>query len=150
MSGILSRRGFGLRGPVGGRADPGFTVDMPLLTAILMLLSLSLVVIYSAGGESTALLTRQSFRIGFALCLMLVFSRVSPDVSHALVTLRIRFRPAASFHGPRFWHYRQGCAALDRYRTVSFPARRDHEAGSAHDGGLGHDPLYVCHRVYPT
>ena len=78
MAGILARRGFGALKSSGGRAESGLPLDMPLLTAILMLLSLSLVVIYSAGGESTALLTRQSFRIGFALCLMLFFSRVSP------------------------------------------------------------------------
>jgi len=54
------------------------SIDMPLLAAILMLLSLSIVVIYSAGAESTALLTRQSLRIGFALLLMLGFSRISP------------------------------------------------------------------------
>ena len=41
------------------------------LLIILMLLSLSLVVIYSAGAESTALLTRQSIRMGFALVLLL-------------------------------------------------------------------------------
>ena len=78
MAGILTRRGFGALKASGGRAESGLPLDLPLLTAILMLLSLSLVVIYSAGGESTALLTRQSFRIGFALCLMLFFSRVSP------------------------------------------------------------------------
>ena len=78
MTGILARRGIGIRGAANGRADSGLPLDLPLLTAILMLLSLSMVVIYSAGGESTALLTRQSFRIGFALCLMLLFSRISP------------------------------------------------------------------------
>lgn len=61
------------------RSDPALPLDMPLVTAILMTLLLSLVVIYSAGGESTALLTRQSLRIAFALILMLMFSRISPQ-----------------------------------------------------------------------
>lgn len=60
------------------RAEVIFPVDMPLLTAILILLSLSLVVVYSASGENTALLVRQLARIGFALVLMLVFCRLSP------------------------------------------------------------------------
>ena len=61
------------------RPDIGLPVDLPLITAIVMLLSLSIVVIYSAGGESTALLTRQCLRIGFAFVLMLLFSRISPQ-----------------------------------------------------------------------
>lgn len=44
-----------------------------------MLLSLGIVVIYSAGGESSALLTRQALRIGFAFVLMLAFCRISPQ-----------------------------------------------------------------------
>lgn len=60
------------------RTEPTLTLDMPLVSAILMLLMLSLVVIYSAGGESLALLSRQSLRIGFALTLMVLFSRISP------------------------------------------------------------------------
>ena len=51
---------------------------MPLIATILMLLSLSIIVIFSAGGENTALLFRQLLRIGFAIFLMLVFSRISP------------------------------------------------------------------------
>ena len=53
-------------------------VDLPLVSAILMVLALSIVVIFSAGGENSALLTRQAIRIGFALILMIAFSRISP------------------------------------------------------------------------
>ncbi len=78
MVGILAQRGMGGRGTAGGQGESALPLDLPLLTAILMLLSLSLVVIYSAGGENNALLTRQLVRIGFALCLLLAFSRISP------------------------------------------------------------------------
>ena len=44
-----------------------------------MLLMFSTVVIFSAGGENTALLTRQFLRMGFALCLMLAFCYISPQ-----------------------------------------------------------------------
>jgi rod shape determining protein RodA len=60
------------------KSDTTPPLDMPLVATILMLLSLSIIVIFSAGGENTALLTRQSLRIGFAIFLMLVFSRISP------------------------------------------------------------------------
>ncbi len=55
-----------------------FPVDMPLLIALLMLLSLGLVVIYSASGENTDLLVRQSVRIGFSLLILLLCCRLSP------------------------------------------------------------------------
>lgn len=61
------------------KTDISLWVDLPLITAILMLLSLSMVVIYSVGGDSHALLTRQSLRIVFGLTLMLLISRISPQ-----------------------------------------------------------------------
>ena len=73
-----ARQASGPRSANGSRGEPTLPLDLPLFTAILMLLTLSLVVIFSAGGESTALLTRQSIRIGFALVLLLLFSRISP------------------------------------------------------------------------
>ncbi len=60
------------------RQETATQLDMPLIAAILMVLSLSIIVIFSAGGENTALLTRQSLRIGFAIVLMFIFSRISP------------------------------------------------------------------------
>ena len=57
---------------------PPPTLDMPLLTAIVMLCAISLMVLYSAGGESGQLLGRQGARIGFAATLMLVFARIPP------------------------------------------------------------------------
>ena len=78
MLSLRNRPNSAARSQTVSRAEVIFPVDMPLLTAILMLLSLSLVVVYSASGENTALLVRQLARIGFALVLMLVFSRLSP------------------------------------------------------------------------
>jgi len=51
------------------RTETTSVLDLPLITAILMVLGLSVIVIYSAGSENTALLTRQT--------LMLLFCRVS-------------------------------------------------------------------------
>lgn len=58
------------------RTAPQPPLDMPLFTAILMLCALSLLVQYSAGGESVDLLGRQGARIGFAFALMLLFTRI--------------------------------------------------------------------------
>ncbi|NKB77808.1 MAG: rod shape-determining protein RodA [Gammaproteobacteria bacterium] len=54
-------------------------VDIPLLTAILMVCGLSLIVLYSAGGEDMKLLAKHSIRVGFAFVLMLIVSRISPS-----------------------------------------------------------------------
>ena len=53
-------------------------VDMPLLTAIVMLCAIGLAVLYSAGGEDLQLLERQGVRIGIALAVMLVIAHISP------------------------------------------------------------------------
>ena len=53
-------------------------LDIPLLTAILMVCGLGLIVLYSAGGEDMKLLTKHGIRVGFALVLMVVVSRISP------------------------------------------------------------------------
>ena len=55
-------------------------VDYPLLSAIVMLCGVSLIVLYSAGGENTDQLIKHGIRAGFAFLLMLVFSRISPAV----------------------------------------------------------------------
>ena len=61
------------------RQRPLLMVDMPLLTAVVMLCALSLVVLYSAGGENVDLLGRQGIRIGLGLVLMLAVARTPPN-----------------------------------------------------------------------
>ncbi len=61
------------------QADRSY-IDFPLLTVILMLCALSLIVLYSAGGEDINVLIRHAIRIGFALILMFVFMRISPAI----------------------------------------------------------------------
>jgi len=45
-----------------------------------MICSLSLIVMYSAGGENITLIIKHSIRIAFALVLMFIFTRISPAV----------------------------------------------------------------------
>ncbi len=54
-------------------------IDYPLLTVILMLVGISLVVLYSAGGENIDQLNKHGIRAGFAFLLMLLFSRIPPS-----------------------------------------------------------------------
>ncbi len=55
-------------------------IDLPLLTVVLMLCALSLIVLYSATGESFDQLIRRSIHVGFALVVMLVFTRIPPSM----------------------------------------------------------------------
>ncbi|GJL80843.1 MAG: rod shape-determining protein RodA [marine bacterium B5-7] len=54
-------------------------IDPSLLMALLLLSSLSLVVLYSAGGESYDLIWRQFVRLFVALLALIIFSMISPD-----------------------------------------------------------------------
>lgn len=53
-------------------------LDWPLLVGILCLLILSLFVIYSAGGQDTAIVIRQIKRIGVALAVMFAIAQIPP------------------------------------------------------------------------
>lgn len=62
---------------IGRRLLEAFRLD-PLLTFLLVMLSaVGLVVIYSASGESEALMTRQLMRLGLAFFLMLIVAHIS-------------------------------------------------------------------------
>ncbi|WP_423906264.1 rod shape-determining protein RodA [Candidatus Spongiihabitans sp.] len=55
-------------------------IDLPLLTVVLMLCALSLIVLYSATGENLEQLVRRSIHVGFALAVMLVFTRIRTSI----------------------------------------------------------------------
>jgi len=55
-------------------------IDGWLLLGILMLLSASTLLVYSASGGDTAVVTRHLVRIGFALGLMVVFAQIPPNI----------------------------------------------------------------------
>ncbi|AOE50782.1 cell wall shape-determining protein [Kangiella sediminilitoris] len=53
-------------------------IDVPLLLGLLALMAFSLLVVYSAGGESLALVERQVVRFGAGLVAMFMLAQVSP------------------------------------------------------------------------
>lgn len=53
-------------------------IDVPLLLGLLALMAFSLLVVYSAGGESLALVKRQVIRFGAGLVVMLMLAQVAP------------------------------------------------------------------------
>lgn len=55
-------------------------IDGWLLIGILLLLSTSAAIVYSASGGDEAVLTRHLIRVGFALFLMLVFAQIPPNI----------------------------------------------------------------------
>ncbi len=68
------------------RSDPGrqqgvlsgLHLDLPLLTALILLCSVGLMVLYSAGGQDIALIKRQLIRLGIAFSVMLVIAQIPP------------------------------------------------------------------------
>ncbi len=58
--------------------DKPLALDLPLLSAAIMLCGFSLVVLYSASGENIDLLERQGVRMAFAFALMLLFAHIPP------------------------------------------------------------------------
>ncbi|MEM7357678.1 MAG: rod shape-determining protein RodA [Pseudomonadota bacterium] len=57
----------------------GIKVDLPLLSGLLILFVVSLVILYSAGGEDTGILVSQSLRMLVAFVVMMAFAQVRPD-----------------------------------------------------------------------
>jgi len=55
-------------------------LDWPLLTALLLLLGLGLIVLYSASGEDMDMLLRQAIRIGAGLVALLTLSLIPPHI----------------------------------------------------------------------
>ena len=53
-------------------------LDLPLLAGLLILSGIGLVVLYSAGGESMQLVTRQAVRLAIAFGVMFVVAQIPP------------------------------------------------------------------------
>ncbi len=54
-------------------------IDLPLLLGMIALIILGQVILYSAGGESIAMMQRQGIRLGVAFAVMLIIAQISPD-----------------------------------------------------------------------
>src|SRR5690349_3820142 len=54
-------------------------IDGLLLICILILFSLGLVILYSAGGQSQQIINSQLLHIGLALVVMFIFAQIPPD-----------------------------------------------------------------------
>ncbi len=63
-----------------GRKTIPLHIDLPMLSVILIVCALGLFVLYSAGGENMAQLTRHGRRAGFALVIMLICAHIPPAV----------------------------------------------------------------------
>ncbi len=54
-------------------------LDIPLLVGLLGLATISLVTLYSAGGQDLDMVGRQSLRLGFAFATMAIFAQIPPE-----------------------------------------------------------------------
>lgn len=55
-----------------------FHIDLPLLLGILTLMSISIALVYSAGGQDINMVIRQAMKLGIGLVVMLVIAQISP------------------------------------------------------------------------
>jgi rod shape determining protein RodA len=68
------------------RSDPGrqqglltgLHLDLPLLTALILLCGVGLLILFSAGGQDIALIKRQLIRLGIAFSVMLIVAQIPP------------------------------------------------------------------------
>ncbi|MGD2082307.1 MAG: rod shape-determining protein RodA [Chromatiales bacterium] len=72
----INRAPAGSSRPRGALA--GLHLDLPLLTGLVLLCAFGLVVLYSAGAESLALVERQGVRLGVAFGVMFATAQISP------------------------------------------------------------------------
>ena len=56
-----------------------FHIDTPLLLGLLALMGFGLMVLYSASGQSQAMIQAQLVRLGVALAVMIIFAQISPQ-----------------------------------------------------------------------
>lgn len=56
-----------------------FHIDTPLLLGLLALMGFGLMVLYSASGQSQAMMQAQLVRLGVALAVMIIFAQISPQ-----------------------------------------------------------------------
>jgi rod shape determining protein RodA len=64
-----------------------FHIDVPLLLGILALMAFGLVVMYSASGQSLAMMDRQAMRMVLALVVMIVLAQFSPRTYESLAPI---------------------------------------------------------------
>jgi len=55
-----------------------FHIDFPLLLGLLLISAASLVILYSAGGQDSELISRQAIRLGIAFFVLFILAQISP------------------------------------------------------------------------
>lgn len=64
-----------------------FHIDLPLLLGIFALMGFGLVIMYSASGQSLAMMDRQAMRMVLSLVVMIVLAQISPRTYESLAPL---------------------------------------------------------------
>ena len=65
---------------IAGRIVAGLKLDGPLLAGLLVICGFGMVVLWSAGGQDSGLLLRQSVRLGVAFGVMVVVAQIPPKI----------------------------------------------------------------------
>ncbi|OIQ25981.1 rod shape-determining protein RodA [uncultured Vibrio sp.] len=61
-----------------------FHIDLPLLLGLLVLMAFGLIVMYSASGQSYAMMDRQAMRMAISLVVMAILAQISPRTYESL------------------------------------------------------------------
>ncbi len=64
-----------------------FHLDLPLLLGVLALMAFGLIVMYSASGQSLAMMDRQAMRMGLSIGVMIVLAQIPPRTYEAAAPL---------------------------------------------------------------
>ena len=119
-------------------------LDPPLLLSFFVLSGLSLVVLYSSGGEDVDLLIKQGVRILIGFVILFTVAQLPPQTLQRWAPLHIFhwFGPAEP--GSAVRNSRKRRAAVVESWFVPFSTRRDYETGRTHDGGVVADAKSIA------
>ncbi len=110
-------------------------IDLPLLLALLVVMGFGLVVMYSAGGQSLAMMERQAMRMVMALLVMVGLAQLSPRSYERLAPLLFFLWCDIVAGGTLFWRILQRSTTLAQSRLHPFSAVRTAETGCTTNGG---------------
>ncbi len=114
-----------------------FHIDLPLLLGVLALMGFGLVVMYSASGQSLAMMDRQAMRMAMALIIMVILAQIPPR-TYESAALSYFLRRHIVGVCTAVWGNLQRRATLARSRFCPFSAFRTAQTRRTFDGGTLH------------
>ncbi len=115
-----------------------FHIDPPLPICVLALMGFGLVVIFSASGQSLAMMYRVVMRMAMALIIMVILAQIPPRTYESAAPILFFLRRHIVGVCTAVWGNIQRRAALARSRFCPFSAFRTAQTRRTFDGGTLH------------